>query len=213
MKLHSILLIISLFLFSCSSDPCEGINCVNGFCVDGTCQCDEGYAGTLCDELPCANGTYENGKCQCPEGFYGTLCDTEDLTSVFVMTKLLIKDCPSYDPQYDLSGTPDDVELCGLNASQREVCFNYNYTIFNERQLFRAEVIKVDNNGEFELTRNSILQGTYTALNDELFINYVDGSSEVLIISNDKLINSQHLSDGGSPDCTLLQEFSYTFDL
>lgn len=36
---------------SCTNDPCEDVNCVNGTCNDeGTCDCNERYEGTLCDE-------------------------------------------------------------------------------------------------------------------------------------------------------------------
>jgi len=213
MKLYSTAFLFSLILISCSSDPCETLSCVNGSCIDGTCQCEEGFAGELCNELACETGTFENGKCQCPEGVFGTFCNTRDITGVFVMTKLLLSDCPSYDPQYDLTGPSSESDLCGLNQSERQVCFNYNYTIFNETQLFRAEVIRVDNDGDEEITHNLLLAGSYTASNDELLINYVDGTEESLIIRNNQLIKFRKLSDGGSPDCTVTQEFSFSVDL
>ena len=187
--------------------------CVNGNCIDGSCQCEEGYAGTLCNELACVNGTFENGKCKCIEGYFGTLCTQDDLIAVYKLTKFQLSDCPNYVPQYNLSGPADQQELCGINASDMEVCFDYNYTIFNESRLFRAEVIRVDNNGEKEVTRNFILAGTYTAQDDLLTIEYIDGSREVLIIEGDKIILSEHLSDGGSADCTFLREFTFSVDL
>lgn len=213
MKLYTTALFFSLILFACSSDPCETLSCVNGSCIDGTCLCEEGFAGELCNELACESGTFENGKCQCPEGVFGAYCNTRDLTGVFVMTKLLLEDCPSYDPQYDLSGPASENDLCGLNQSETEVCFSYNYTIFNESQLFKAEVIRVDNAGEKEVTHNLLLAGSYKATNDELLIVFVDGTQETLTIRNNQLINTRKLSDGGSPDCTVLQEFSFSVDL
>jgi len=38
------------FFNACGSDACEGVNCLNGECKDGTCDCDKGWTGVLCDE-------------------------------------------------------------------------------------------------------------------------------------------------------------------
>lgn len=45
-----ILVLIVFSIYSCGSDdpvdPCEGIQCgPNGICVNGGCDCDEGYTG------------------------------------------------------------------------------------------------------------------------------------------------------------------------
>ncbi|MEZ5046178.1 MAG: hypothetical protein R2831_04230 [Chitinophagaceae bacterium] len=37
---------------SCNPDPCKDVVCANGgVCVDGGCNCETGYEGTLCDVL------------------------------------------------------------------------------------------------------------------------------------------------------------------
>jgi hypothetical protein len=45
------LVILTLGILSCAKpDPCEEIVCQNGgTCSDGTCNCPEGFAGTLCE--------------------------------------------------------------------------------------------------------------------------------------------------------------------
>ena len=67
-------------------DACALIDCgANGICLDGTCQCDEGFSGTncetnVCDSIDCGpNGTCNStdGSCACNEGFEGDSCDLE----------------------------------------------------------------------------------------------------------------------------------------
>ena len=42
------LIVVVLFITSCS-DPCEDIICLNGgMCIDGTCDCPEGWTGIDC---------------------------------------------------------------------------------------------------------------------------------------------------------------------
>ena len=79
---------ITLILTSCSkSDPCEGIVCKNG----GTCI---------------------EGKCQCPDGFEGTLCETESLPKGVVVTAIKVLKVPSTKStgaQWDTDGTNPDI--------------------------------------------------------------------------------------------------------
>ncbi len=77
MKKFSILFLI-VFVWAC--DPCRDVNCVNGTCTDGTCECIAGWTGELCDvdmcaSVNCVNGTCVAGVCQCNSGWTGTLCD------------------------------------------------------------------------------------------------------------------------------------------
>ena len=65
-------------------DPCSGIDCgANGECVDGTCDCEDGYSGVNCEIFdPCFavdcgdNGTCIDGTCDCEEGYTGETCET-----------------------------------------------------------------------------------------------------------------------------------------
>ncbi len=79
-------------LLSNCGDACDDVDCgANGTCLDGTCDCDEGYSGTncqtnVCDALDCGpNGTCDTttGACLCDEGYSGdnceiNVCDTVD---------------------------------------------------------------------------------------------------------------------------------------
>ncbi len=44
---------ITTFTFtSCDPDPCKDVTCAaTGFCLEGTCTCDDGYSGTDCSIL------------------------------------------------------------------------------------------------------------------------------------------------------------------
>jgi hypothetical protein len=64
---------LSLILFSCS-DPCQDVDCnTNGYCDDGMCICDPGFAGKNCKIQTCSTdffvGTY-SGTLVCSNGDY-----------------------------------------------------------------------------------------------------------------------------------------------
>lgn len=41
---------LSLFVASCETDKCKDVTCNNGgICLDGTCDCADGFEGTTCD--------------------------------------------------------------------------------------------------------------------------------------------------------------------
>ncbi len=93
MRILNILFCFVLIMISVQScnDPCDDINCgPNGTCVDGTCECDEGFLGTnceqtLCDTVNCGpNGTCNpsTGDCDCDPGFSGSNCEINICDSI-----------------------------------------------------------------------------------------------------------------------------------
>jgi hypothetical protein len=48
LKVFFLGILLSLGMTNCS-DPCKDVNCANGNCDEGICNCVAGYEGTLCD--------------------------------------------------------------------------------------------------------------------------------------------------------------------
>ncbi|KAL5018387.1 hypothetical protein ScPMuIL_004109 [Solemya velum] len=74
-------------------DTCKDVDCVNGSCQNGQCECEKGFEGASCQynvddcrRAPCKNGMCVDGDhtytCQCKDGWTGTNCDDD------------INDCP-----------------------------------------------------------------------------------------------------------------------
>lgn len=85
-SLASTLAVIFLSIsFNACNDPCDGIDCNGGTCLDAVCDCPENYVGDNCEIYidPCNNvncfngGTCVDGDCECPPGFTGSNCQTQ----------------------------------------------------------------------------------------------------------------------------------------
>lgn len=59
--------VLSLTLFQCA-DPCKEVECNYGDCLEGICECDDGYEGEFCDTRKSAlfSGQWE-GLFDCTE--------------------------------------------------------------------------------------------------------------------------------------------------
>ncbi len=72
-----------LTIGGCSKDKCKDITCLNGgSCIDGACNCVNGYTGdrcqtSKCEGVTCMNGgSCINGACNCVNGYTGDRCQT-----------------------------------------------------------------------------------------------------------------------------------------
>ncbi|MCI4668670.1 MAG: calcium-binding EGF-like domain-containing protein [Bacteroidia bacterium] len=106
-----LIIFLSIITISCTSDPCESLDCQNGgVCIDGDCQCPEDFFGNECEFKldPCTiqqcsdAGTDEcvetasgDAFCRCGDGFSGERC--EDLWTEAYPA--------SYNAQEDCEGT------------------------------------------------------------------------------------------------------------
>jgi hypothetical protein len=87
--IYSLTLVILLCAVSCQkqeSDRCTGIFCQNGgTCVDGDCQCINGFTGNRCQTAFdscsitsfCGHGNCDNGHCNCDLNWTGLHCDQQ----------------------------------------------------------------------------------------------------------------------------------------
>jgi hypothetical protein len=133
-KLLLFLPLLTILMFSsCDSDPCKDVNCGNGTCIEGTCDCDEGWGGENCDIDLCAdceNGDCTTGDCNCFEGYEGDNCETE-IREKFIGNWIGVLDCSqicifapdlcNLDINIDISKDNSDITMVVLSAPEVEI--------------------------------------------------------------------------------------------
>jgi len=138
---------IAAFLFTgCADDPCDSaVNCLNGTCIDGTCECLAGFEGKECEDKidPCKNVTCDgaqvciDGTCGCTDGFEGINCDVLAVGK-FVGNWDAADSCPSAIEQPD-SLWRYDVKINPLTNDQTKVEI-FNFGGFGENFAWSTQV-------------------------------------------------------------------------
>ena len=79
----SLFLAVTVLQTGCKTDPCEEVLCQNGgTCIEGDCDCPDGFSGVnceiaLCFGVDCINGDCDpqTQTCKCNPNYYGEGCD------------------------------------------------------------------------------------------------------------------------------------------
>lgn len=132
-KLFSSFVIISYcFIILCTGcNPCKETNCFNGgVCIEGDCNCPEGYSGLQCEnydecyDVDCLNGGFcINGICDCPPGFTGPHCEDEIDPTSMTITGITVNDWPGVGNDWDAAGYPDI--LVTINSGTEANFYDY----------------------------------------------------------------------------------------
>lgn len=135
-------------------DPCSDIDCINGNCNDGTCECYDGYYGTLCDQSVNDNEDDDDdddnqseceyiqysGNENCPSGEYPVPGDC----------------CPEDFPYYS-----ELCEICALTCQAAEaVCFG-------QGDVYLANTGGSSGNGQYSCSNGTCIEnnnGPYATL-------------------------------------------------
>jgi len=118
-------------------DPCADVDCgANGMCLDGTCDCEDGYSGTNCEIFdPCfsvdcgENGQCVDGTCACDDGYYGDSCENL-IQELFVGTWNGL-DCDGDDYTIVISAGEMPLDLIIVNSGLEIAAVIESDTTFN----------------------------------------------------------------------------------
>lgn len=162
LKLSILVLTLNLLFAACSTDPCEDVVCVNGDCIDGTCDCVEGFEGVNCDKAifnPVGN---------------------------YILSRLSYHDC--IDPSDSGGGfnTNSNSELC-QNSTDGLYCFSLRL----ELKADKTFAVVVTNNTTLNGNTTTTIDnegGTYSVENENRILLCPNSISfcDVLEVSSDK---------------------------
>ena len=131
------------FITSCSSDPCEDISCFNGgICVEGTCDCPDGWSG-----IDCAVFDFDY------EGRYSS-------------TTFVISSCNDSDRNGSFSANGED-EYCLVNSDGEEECLRITL-ILEANNAARFVQVNSINTGSIRFSTPTVFTGSFTTDNETI---------------------------------------------
>lgn len=149
------------FLLACEKDPCAELECLNGGqCLDGLCDCPEGYIGADCGIGldPCAQAdcdplrtdsclalSFSEARCICIRGFEGDKCE-DRWEDKFVGSYNASEVCNGtgelFPMTLSIGPDPQTITLAGLNnqsgVATKVVGSLINATVFDIKLQFMA---------------------------------------------------------------------------
>ena len=82
LKSFFVVLLFGLLIGCWTDDPCSDLECGPGECIQGLCDCPDGFIGVnceieLCYGIPCINGEcdHQTKTCICKTNYYGEECN------------------------------------------------------------------------------------------------------------------------------------------
>lgn len=150
-------------LSSCSSDPCESVTCANGgVCMDGTCDCPDGWTGADCSQF---DFTY---------------------TGTFVSKYLSITDCNDASGNRDRSRTSDENNyFCADQSDGSTYCIRLKLEV-NSDNTYKFILVERTIRGALTLSSPDILEGQYNIGNTEIELCDDSGSCFSLRVNQER---------------------------
>lgn len=176
-------LTLSLMIFACASDPCEETICGPGTCLEGICECPDGYFGNSCEE-----------------NYFG----------IYAASLMKSAQCGS---DFDIPSTamapPNPGERICYPFHGGQNCFYYRIELL-ENFSFKTTLnqIAIAPGGTETLVNGAFPSGTYSILDNTLNITFDNGVTQQLLIENSTLSWNISQTSEGFSNCELQLEFT-----